>query len=56
MSHIRLIRLTTNLAPSKPRNWASGSRVDPGLDRVGLGRVWWPGVWVGSGHSGCKPG
>jgi len=42
--------------PTKPRNWASGFRVDPGLDRVGLGRVRGAGVWVGSGRPSCKPG
>ena len=41
---------------NKPRNWASGFRVDPGLDRVGSGRVRGAGVWVGSGRPSCKPG
>jgi len=45
-----------NLEAGKPRNWASGFRVDPGLDRVGLGRVRGAGVWVGSGRPSCKPG
>jgi len=44
------------LLDTKPRNWASGFRVDPGLDRVGLGWVRGAGVWVGSGRPSCKPG
>ena len=40
----------------KPHNWTSDFRVDPGLDRVWLGRAWRSGVWVGSGRPDCKPG
>jgi len=53
---LSLYNVVVALAPVKPRNWASGFRVDPGLDRVGSGRVRGAGVWVGSGRPSCKPG